>query len=77
MPPKPQTKDLEDTLNSIQERLSAIQFQLDEHQNRQTTMEAKNDSIQYTLTLFLDHIIPHPNHQIYPTEEILSQHSRP
>jgi len=63
MAPKLQAKDLEDILNSIQEHLSALQFQMDEQQTRHATMEARNDSIQSTLTLLLDHTIPPHNHQ--------------
>jgi len=63
MAPKLQAKELEDILNSTQERLSALQFQMDEQQTRHATMEARNDSTQSTLTLLLDHTIPPHHHQ--------------
>jgi len=46
MPPKPQTKDLEEILLTIQERLSAIQAQMENIEVRQTNIEANNEFLQ-------------------------------
>ena len=56
MPPKPQTKDLEEILHSIQERLECIQVQMEDNHTCQTAMEAYNDSIQSTLTFPMNQI---------------------
>jgi len=57
MPPlKPQTKDLEEILQSIQERLSCIQVQMEDNHNRQAAMKTNNDSVQSTLTFLMNQI---------------------
>jgi len=43
MPHKPQSKDLEDLLQAIQDRLIVIQYQMQANEARQTTLEAHND----------------------------------
>jgi len=54
MSTKPPSRDLEELLNTIHERLLVIQVQMDKNQNHQIAMEARNDSIQSSLNLLMD-----------------------
>jgi len=56
MPPKPQTKDLEEILHSIHERLVAIQDQMEETHTRQASLEARNKSLHSTVTFLIDQV---------------------
>ena len=52
-PPKPQTKDLEEILQSIQECMSCIQ---EDNHTQQAAMETHNDFVQSTLTFLMNQI---------------------
>jgi len=56
-----QTKDLEEILHSIHERLAAIQVQMEETRTSQASLEARNESLHSTDTLLIDQVssIPH------------------
>jgi len=43
MPPKLESKDLEEILQAIRERLSVIQAQMEATKTRQTNIEARNE----------------------------------
>ena len=56
MPPSRQPKDLEEILLTIQERLSAIQTQMETTKARQTNIEANNEFLQTILTSLVNQV---------------------
>jgi len=66
MPPKPQSKDLEDLLQAIQDRLTTMQTQMEATEARQTNLEAHNDLLQSFFAMFQDHVSTLPPPQSSP-----------
>ena len=58
MPLSRQPKDLEEILLTIQERLSAIQAQMETTETRQTNIEANKEFLQTTLTSLVNQVSP-------------------
>jgi len=69
MPPKPQSKELEDILNAIQNRLTAIQTQMETQEQCQSALETKNESLHSSLSFLIDQVssLPPPNPTTIPS----------
>jgi len=66
MPPKLQSKKLEDLFQAIQDRLTSIHSQLETNEARQTNLEAQNDFLLSSLTLLQDQVATLPRIQSSP-----------
>jgi len=63
MPPKHQSKDLEEIVQVIEELLSTIQAQMEVTETRQTNIKVMNEFLQSSLTSVIDQVssLPPPN----------------
>jgi len=77
MPPKPPSKDLEEVLHNIQERLAVIQIQLDENNNQQSTLEARNDHLHSNFPSLLYQVasLSHSKNKLSPVNHQTNPHS--